>query len=280
MAGLGFFAAYELIAMPALLDHTFVVPAFRDSPFLESCLDSLHAQSQSSHIILATSTPSPFLEETAKKYAIPLLVHEPTTGIADDWTFAYNAATTRYITLAHQDDLYLPEYSARLVAAAERHPRALLVFSDYCDQVGNHLVASSMNLVIKRFILFWFFAFHDAVSRPAVKKLMLSAGNPIPCPTVLFDRENVGEFRFSSEFSVDADWEAWLRLARYPGPFIRVPRRLVVHRIHAESETSAAIAASRRFLEDEALFLSLWPKPIGRALSRLYSASYSSNRAR
>ena len=46
-------------------DHAFVVMAHGDSPFLTGCLASLRAQSLSSRIAVTTSTPSPFIKETA-----------------------------------------------------------------------------------------------------------------------------------------------------------------------------------------------------------------------
>jgi glycosyltransferase involved in cell wall biosynthesis len=48
-------------------EHCFVIPAYKNSPYLENCIQSLLKQTVKSEIILTTSTPSTFIEELAKK---------------------------------------------------------------------------------------------------------------------------------------------------------------------------------------------------------------------
>ena len=60
-----------------------------------------------------------------------LVVNPVAAGAASDWTFALHQATTRWVTLAHQDDRYRPAYTARCLAAVEDAPDSLLVFTDY-----------------------------------------------------------------------------------------------------------------------------------------------------
>ena len=40
-------------------EHTFVVCAYGESPYLEKCIDSLEKQTVKSRILIATSTPNP-----------------------------------------------------------------------------------------------------------------------------------------------------------------------------------------------------------------------------
>ena len=51
--------------------HVYAIPAYGDSPYLESCIKSLKAQNVTSPVILCTSTPSPFLGAMAEKYDLP-----------------------------------------------------------------------------------------------------------------------------------------------------------------------------------------------------------------
>ena len=44
-------------------DHTFVICAYKESPFLEDCILSLKKQSIRSHIILVTSTPNTLIQD-------------------------------------------------------------------------------------------------------------------------------------------------------------------------------------------------------------------------
>ena len=41
-------------------EHVYAIPAYGDSPYLESCIRSLKGQSSPSPILLCTSTPSPY----------------------------------------------------------------------------------------------------------------------------------------------------------------------------------------------------------------------------
>ena len=55
-------------------DHTFAVCAYKESPYLESCIKSLVNQKVKSNIIVCTSTPCEFIENMAKKYDLPYYV--------------------------------------------------------------------------------------------------------------------------------------------------------------------------------------------------------------
>lgn len=51
--------------------HVYAIPAYGDSPYLESCIKSLKAQNVTSPVILCTSTPSPFWELWQKNMICP-----------------------------------------------------------------------------------------------------------------------------------------------------------------------------------------------------------------
>ena len=91
-------------------DHTFAICAYKESPYLEECILSLKNQTVKSNIIMATSTPNEWIQGLAEKYEIPLYINTGEGGIAQDWNFAYRQAKTDYVTIAHQDDIYEPNY--------------------------------------------------------------------------------------------------------------------------------------------------------------------------
>ena len=88
-----------------MMFHTFVISAYQDSPYLESCIKSLKAQTVPSEIICTTSTPSPYLTKLMEKYQIPLYVREGRSDIQEDWNFAISKASGEFVTVAHQDDM-------------------------------------------------------------------------------------------------------------------------------------------------------------------------------
>lgn len=258
--------------------HTFSILAYKESPYLEECILSLKKQTVRSELFIATSTPSQYLEQISKEYEVPIRVNHESIGIGSDWTFAYNNAETQYVTLAHQDDIYSSEYTERCLEAARKINDSLIIFTDYNELVGQRLRVYTPNLFIKMMLLLPFFTFKNSLHRASLKKLMLSTGSPISCPSVFFNKKSIGTFEFSNSFSVNLDWEAWLRLARMEGAFVFIKKKLLTHRIHKDSQTTLCINNEQRYKEDEKIFQKLWPIQIAKCLSLIYRLSYLANK--
>lgn len=255
--------------------HSFVVPIYGRSPHLRACLDSLRAQTSSSHLHLATSTPYEGLAELAREYGATLAVHGPNAGIGRDWNQALAQASTPWVTIAHQDDIYLPEFTRRTLDAAVTHPGAALLFTDYAELLGDTGAVSDATtmLRIKRVLLELAFLGRDSIARPGAKLRALRFGCPIPCPSVTL-AQGVTPFRFREDLRVNLDWDAWVRRAREQGAFVYIRGKLMLHRIHPDSETSAGVRDGVRAAEDQMMFDSLWPRPVARMLARAYRRSY------
>jgi hypothetical protein len=258
-------------------EHTFVVMAHGDSPYLPECLDTLLCQTVPSAICIATSTPSDYLRAQARRIGAPLVETESGRGIAHDWNFALRQAKTKYVTLAHQDDRYAPAYVARCLDAVKSYPDTLLCFTDYTELVGPLERTDSLLLAVKRWILRFFMPFRRLKSS-FWKTRLLSLGCPIAAPSVFYQINNLGDFQFSPDFSVNMDWDAWSRIALLDGYFIFVPQKLMQHRIHPDSATTLGIAAMRRQEEDARMFRRFWPAVVARVLTRCYAMSYRSNK--
>ncbi|HEV2271230.1 MAG TPA: glycosyltransferase family A protein [Steroidobacteraceae bacterium] len=261
------------------MDHTFAIPVFRAAPRLAALVGSLRAQTAAgSEIVLTTSTPSMELEDFARRERLALLINPLCMGIAADWNFALGAARTTLVTLAHQDDVFAPGYLARLAATLQRHPGAVIAFSDYVEHTPLGRRPRNVNLRLKRALTERAFRGRECISETRDKLRLLSLGNPICCPSVLFNRSALGEFRFPPELQTNLDWMAWLELARRPGGFVYVRERLVSKGVHAGSETTATIASRARAREDRVLFESVWPRPVAAALAAIYRLGYLANR--
>ncbi len=257
--------------------HSFVIPAHGYSPHLQECVASLQGQYERSDLILSTSTPSAYLEHIAFSHGLRLAVNPVSGGIAADWNFALRQARTPYVTLAHQDDVYDPSYARMICDRLDAHPGAALAFSDYGELRGAAREARNLNLVTKRLLLLPLrLSGHTARNR-FLKRLILSCGSPIPCPAVTYNRRMLESFAFSGDFTVNLDWDAWLRLADRPGEFVRVPLVLMWHRIHSRSATSQGLHTRAREEEDRRMFARLLPPPLALAAGLLYRLSYKSN---
>lgn len=253
--------------------HSFAILAYGHSPFLGECLHSIEMQTGKSLVYIATSTPSPELSKIAGRYKVPVLVNPKHKSIADDWSFAYRQCSTKYLTLAHQDDIYLPYYSASCVAEMERYPKNLIAFTDYFELFNDRLTVWNINILIKKAILMSSFPISQSLNLRWRKRLMLSWGCAIPCPTVMYNKNNIGDFSFSSDYQVNLDWDAWERLTKFAGGFTYLPKRLVAHRIHSGSQTARGISDNHRLMEDERMFKRFWPLPVAILLRSLYRLS-------
>ena len=259
-------------------DHTFIILAHKESLYLEECIQSLLGQTISSEILLSTSTPSDFLENISAKYNIPLIINGEQRGIAADWSFAYNRSGTKYVTLAHQDDMYCPQYTEIVLASAAMNSRNLIIFTDYCEMINGNLRPFNILPIVKRLIILFFFSCKSSISSSRWIKLMLSFGNPVCCPSIMYNSHNIGPFEFNRCFTMNLDWEAALRLAQMKGDFIYVDKKLTIRRIHKESESANALDTNARAYEDRILFSILWPKLVSKLLLKTYSRCYKYNR--
>ena len=57
------------------MTHCFAVCAYKDSPYLRECMESLRLQEHPSPLLLCTATPSPYLENMAREYGATYCVN-------------------------------------------------------------------------------------------------------------------------------------------------------------------------------------------------------------
>ena len=164
-------------------DHTFAICAYKESEYLEECIKSLKNQTVSTNIILATSTPNDYISGLCSKYNIEMFVNNGEHGITQDWNFAYAKADSKYVTIAHQDDVYEPEYVENLLSYIQKVDKPIIFFTDYGELRDGKKVYDNKLLKIKRIMLlplrrklFWNSKF--------VRRRILSLGSPICCPAV------------------------------------------------------------------------------------------------
>jgi hypothetical protein len=257
--------------MPANLEHTFVILAYKDSPHLIECIRSLQGQSVKSNIVMITSTPSKFLCDTAARFSMPLFENVDKGGIGADWTFAYKIADTKYVTLAHQDDIYLPGYTHSCLAASRRYGAGeLMLFTNYDELVHEHkLMQHSRNLFVKDIVLLPLL-FKNGITSGLLKNILLRFGNPISCPTVMFNKHAIGNFEFSRDYVCALDWDAWVRLTRKKGLFVYVNKRLIIHRIYKESQSYIATENKLRLIEERAILSRMWPSAIAAVFAGIH----------
>lgn len=257
-------------------DHTFVICAYKDSEYLGSCIRSLKSQSVRSKVLAVTSTPSEYITSIMQKANIPLFIRNGASDIASDWNFALSLVDTPLATIAHQDDVYLREYTSTMLAHMNAEERPLIFFSDYGEIRGERVVDVNHLLTVKRRML-WPLRFGWAKRSTLVRRRILSLGSPICCPSVTYNLSILQRPLFSVGYRSDLDWQAWERISRHDGSFVYSGDILMRHRIHEDSETSLLIRNDVRTAEDLEMLSLFWPLPIARLINHFYAKSQNSN---
>lgn len=257
-------------------DHTFAVCAYKESPYLKDCLQSLADQTVEANIIMVTSTPNDSITRLSEQFSIPLFVSNTKPGIASDWNNAVEHAQTELVTIAHQDDLYAPCYLESLLETVNTSSDPLLYFTDYGELRNDLKVHDNKLLCVKRIMLS---PLKIKATRRSVfvRRRILSFGSPICCPSVTLVKSKLTPRFFKTDFSSDLDWQAWTTLASMEGDFLYNPTIQMYHRIHEESETSRLIQDSSRGSEDLQMLQCFWPKPIASLIYKLYAKGQDSN---
>ena len=259
------------------MEHAFAIPVYGEAIHLEFCIESILHQTLKSTIVLGTSTPSESLRRLATRYGLEVLVNSDRSDIATDWNFVLDRSATPLVTIAHQDDIYHPDYLKTITGLAGSDPDCLMAFTDYEEVTDQGDRPDTLNLKVKRQLCRRAFRGQRAISTRRAKRRLLSLGNPVCCPSVVINRTSIPDFRFSRHYKTNLDWDAWLRLADMPGAFLYCPDKLVAKRIHQGSETSVTIANRTRQREDREMFERLWPKPVAAMISSFYSLGYIGN---
>ena len=260
-----------------MIKHTFAICAYKESEYLEECIQSVKNQTVQSNIIMITSTPNSFIKNMAVKYDIPLAINSGASGIVQDWNFAYDQAKTELVTITHQDDIYCKDYSKLIIENYNRYKKPLIYFTDYGELRSGKYIKSNNLLKVKRLMLkpleIKLFS-----SNIFIRRRILSFGSPICCPSVAFVKKNLPQPIFQTGFRSDEDWQAWERISKIEGDFIYLKDILMYHRIHNQSETTAIIADTGRSIEDYQMYCKFWPQWIAKLLVKFYATSEQSNK--
>ena len=250
--------------------HTFAICAYQESEYLEDCIKSLLNQTVPTNYLIATSTPNHHIKSLAQKYKIPYYVRKGKSDIQDDWNFAYDQAKTELVTIAHQDDLYAPDYAKSILENYD--PKILMYNTDYTPY-KHGADAPDKNSKIKR--LLKVFTRSKFFARFKFFKVMsLAFGNTINCPSVTYNKRLLGAPLFTSDLKFGLDWDTFLKIARQKGISLYIPHRLVKYRIHAGATTKKFIVDNKRQEEDRAMFNKIWPYWVTNLIMKLYVKSY------
>lgn len=257
-------------------DHSFVITAYKENPYLEETILSLFKQTVSSKIYISTSTPNSYITTLAEKYDIPLLVNSVRHSAGYDWSFAYSQMKTDLVTIVHQDDIYEPNFLEETLRAVNKAKKPIIVFTDYYEYREEGKVESNLILKVKR-ILNFLLRFRMFQNSKVIRRRILGFGCPINCPSVTYVKSNAGEDFFDTRYVNSCDYKTWVNLSTVEGSFVYIPKMLMGHRIYPESATSKNLAENIRANEDYEILCTLWPKWMAKIINGVYRLSEKSN---
>lgn len=117
----------------------------------------------------------------ADRYQLPCYINQGETGIAADWSYGFSFAETQYVTIAHQDDVYEPIYTAEVLKKAQSAKHPVILYTDYFELRNGQRIEKTPLLRTKRLMNIPIRLFPGS---QWVRRRVLSFGNPICCPAV------------------------------------------------------------------------------------------------
>lgn len=257
--------------------HTFMICAYKESDYLEECIQTCLNQSSviegASCVSLYTSTPNPFIQELCEKYGIKMF-SKSGGGIGKDWNNSLSFVETKYATIAHQDDVYLSEYGSQIIKTFEKHSDSNIVFTDYSEiDQNSNLRSRNINLKIKTSGLH----IMNLLPTKGYQRRVYAFGNFICCPAVSYNMSRLHDFSFDESLKMTLDWDAWERIMRRKGSIHYISNKLMYHRIHEESETTVNTNDHTREKEEQAMYRRYWGKGVTNLLMKFYIYNQKSN---
>jgi GT2 family glycosyltransferase len=209
-----------------------IMPVYNGERYLAAALESIEAQNDDRIEVIALDDGS-----TDRSMAI-LRSYEPRLPVqilcpprSGNWVANTNAglslARGTYVSMLHQDDLWLPGRLERVKAAIEAggHPALLLHQAQFIDASGSRLGT-------------WRCPLPPNVPLDADTVLeRLLVQNFIALPTATFKRETAADVGgLDEELWYTADWDLWLKIAAR-GLTRYLPETLASYRVHDQAQT-------------------------------------------
>ena len=250
--------------------HTFTICAYKESEYLEKCIQTILNQSIKSNVIMCYSTKNKYSEELGKKYKIKTYFRKGKSDIQDDWNFAVKNAKTELVTVVHQDDVYDEHYLENILN--NYTGKELMITTDNYYYINNKSV-DNKNLKLKRILKFPLRIPFIGNIR-FIRKMTLSLGNTIQCPSATYNKKLIGEPIFSSDLKFGLDWDTFLKIYKMKGKIRYIPLKLMSFRISNASTTKSCMENDLRIKEDNIMFRKFWPNVIVKLIMKFYVKCY------
>jgi GT2 family glycosyltransferase len=238
---------------------TVAVPYYSGIAYLRAALESALRQTctQWHLLLLDDSGDGGACAELAESYSdtrITYVRNAVRLGMAGNFNEGLDRAGTDLVSILHADDELTPEYVADMLALAERHADAALLFCDAVTIDAQGKAVPSFRERWKRFI------------RPRGPEIvlegerafeLLATGNFIMAPTVCFRRSAIGPLRFSPGQGMVVDLDLWIRVLLAGKRMVGIEKRDYRYRRHASSHTALLSGQLERYRHERAMYCTM-----------------------
>ena len=237
---------------------TFAIPFYSGIRWLPRTIESLLAQRDPGWraIVCDDGSPEAGAEDLVRAVGDPRLTYQRNPrnlGMADNWNRCLELAETELVTLLHDDDELLPDYTGVVSAAAARHPDATALYT-HAEIIGEDSRPR--------------FSFPDFVKArlvdPSPRAEVVLAGerglraslrgNFITCPTLSYRKSRLGALRFSAAYRFVLDLELTTQILLAGGTIVGCPEVCYRYRRHQGNATLGFTRSLYRFEEEAAWF--------------------------
>jgi glycosyltransferase involved in cell wall biosynthesis len=203
---------------------TALLPAFQAADFIQATLDALSAQTCGDFGVIVSvdacddNTHAICLKHAARDARFKIFKQTQRLGYVGNCNFLLDQADSDYVFFAFHDDIISPDYASQLSDALDRHPDAIMSFTDVkltaVDGTEEH----------------WTYTQLEGVKSPVRRgELMLASAGKWWVPNrgmFRLDRARaIGGLKAHGAGEFSTDWP-WLFHMSLLGDFIRVPKTL------------------------------------------------------
>jgi len=230
---------------------SFAIPYYRNVAYLLETIKSVRNQTIADWelIVVDDAGPEPAhdLVDAIGDPRISYVRNVTNLGLARNWNECVRLSRAPLVNVVHADDRLHPDYAARVLDAAARHPDAAAVFTDVTIIGPDGEPTRTLPDLAKRLVPR---PRHDHELAGDRSLAGLLAGNYILCPTLCLRPAIVGTAPFDPRwrFVPDQAFTVGQLLAGRTLHSIRSP--LLEYRRHESSQTSALTSDSSRFEEE------------------------------
>lgn len=235
---------------------TFSIPYYSGIDYLARAIKSVLAQEDDRwQCVVIDDSSEAGVEEvvrTAGEGRVRYVKNPTNIGMARNFNRGIDVADTDLVTLLHNDDELMPNYTAVMLDATARYPGAAAVFCR-AEIIGPNSEAwFSLADVVKGFISSS--RTHEIVleGEPGVRALLRA--NFIIAPTLCFRKSVLGERRFPEGYKFVLDWELTTSLLVAGESLVGIPTRAYRYRRHFENATEKLTKSQLRFREESAFY--------------------------